>query len=247
MRPFLLSILLILMSDTASAQSFRESQQKFDRVATAYRDKGAVVDSLLKTAGISKEKCEILIRGFKREMSLEVWGRNRGERSFRLIVSYPFCALSGELGPKRKEGDLQVPEGVYSINHFNPQSSYFLSLGISYPNASDSVRGTKGKLGGEIYIHGNCVTVGCIPITDELIKELYVIAVEARTNGQEQIPVLLFPFRMTDAAMKEQTAAVRDPGTLTLWNELKPVFDRFESTHELPAVTIDNSGRYSIQ
>lgn len=106
---------------------------------------------------------------------------------FRLIKDYQICSLSGELGPKRQQGDLQVPEGFYWIDRFNPASNFYLSLGINYPNQFDRILGKSGELGGDIFIHGGCVTIGCIPITDDKIKELYLIAVEAKSNGQDGV------------------------------------------------------------
>ncbi|WP_368737359.1 murein L,D-transpeptidase family protein, partial [Acinetobacter pittii] len=80
------------------------------------------------------------------------------------------CALSGVLGPKRKEGDYQVPEGFYYINEFRPNSNYHLALGLNYPNAADIQWSDSLHPGNEIFIHGGCITVGCIPIQDHQIE-----------------------------------------------------------------------------
>lgn len=120
------------------------------------------------------------------------------------VCTYPFCASSGILGPKRKEGDRQIPEGIYYINHFNPVSNFHLSLGINYPNPSDKILSDPAQPGESFYIHGNCVTIGCIPISDDKIKELYILAVEAYNNGQVKIPVHIFPDRLpNEAAIKK--------------------------------------------
>jgi murein L,D-transpeptidase YafK len=244
------SLLILFMFCTANfgfAQSFKSEQMKFEKVQQAYTEKYRTVDSLLQLKHISPKSVNIFLRAFKDERVLEVWGKNAGEEQFQIIITYPFCAVSGELGPKRREGDGQIPEGVYTINHFNPMSNFFLSLGVSYPNRSDAILGKKGSLGGEIYIHGNCVTIGCIPITDDLIKELYVIAVEARNNGQIEIPVHIFPSMLTPdkvAGLKARTA--NDMKRMAFWNTLVPVFEWFENTHTVPSVTIDEDGAYSV-
>lgn len=87
---------------------------------------------------------------------------------------------------------MQVPECFYNIEIFNPASSYYLSLGINYPNLSDKIKGEKSKLGGDIFIHGSTVTIGCILITDDKIKEVYIYSIYAKENGQNKIP---FPFK----------------------------------------------------
>src|SRR5690606_40100008 len=136
-----------------------------------------------------------------KEKIIEVWVKGHNTTTYQLLCRYDCCTTSGTLGPKRREGDLQIPEGVYHINHFNPQSNFHLSLGINYPNASDKILSDPSKPGGAIYIHGNCVTIGCIPITDDKIKELYIMAVEAKNSGQQKIPVYIFPSRLDPAGM----------------------------------------------
>jgi murein L,D-transpeptidase YafK len=149
------------------------------------------------------------------------------------------------LGPKRKEGDLQIPEGIYYVNHFNPLSNFFLSLGINYPNSSDKLFADKEHPGGSIYIHGNCVTIGCIPITDDKIKELYVLAVEARSSGQDKIPVHIFPARL-DAGQLEKLGR-NYPEHLLFWKNLQEIYKDFETTHQLRKVTVDSGGVYRLE
>src|SRR6185436_20905744 len=99
--------------------------------------------------------------------------------------TYKVCQQSGTTGPKRVEGDYQVPEGFYYINEFNPNSNYHLSLGLNYPNASDRLLSDSLRPGGNIYIHGNCVSTGCIPVNDEQIEEIYIITSSAKAQGQD--------------------------------------------------------------
>jgi murein L,D-transpeptidase YafK len=141
-----------------------------------------------------------------------------------------------------------VPEGFYHISDFNPRSNFYLSLGISYPNRSDLIRKTGGDPGGAIYIHGDCVTIGCVPITDDGIMELYVLAVEARSGGQRQIPVHIFPARMDSLGYRllaEEHAT--DPGLIEFWRNLKDGYDYFQFTGLLPKVTIDRKGEYHFE
>jgi murein L,D-transpeptidase YafK len=189
----------------------------------------------------------LFLRAFKKERLLEVWAGN-AKGTLALVKAYPICALSGELGPKRQQGDLQIPEGVYVIDRFNTTSSFYLSLGVSYPNASDRILGAKGRLGGDIFIHGDCVTIGCLPLTDELIKEVYVIALDTFIAGEREIPVHIFPLRMDEAGLKELESIAGDDAVLrAFWQGLAPIYARFESSHMVPGVTVDpKSGAYRL-
>jgi murein L,D-transpeptidase YafK len=225
--------------------SFKETQLKQERVKTAYEEKEKVVKGYFSDKNISFEKFQLFIRAFKKDQELEVWVKANGKESFELLHTFDFCTMSGVLGPKRKEGDLQIPEGVYHINHFNPQSNFYLSLGLNYPNASDKILSHSTKPGGSIYIHGNCVTIGCIPITDDKIKELYVLAVEARNNGQENIPVHVFPTRLNKGSVEKLITEINpDNQVKSFWKNLEPVYQDFESTKKLKAVKINSKGEY---
>src|SRR6185312_9459157 len=130
--------------------------------------------------GLSYPAKDIFLRIFKGQNEMELWARDNDTSEYRKVKTYRICALSGILGPKRTEGDRQVPEGYYFIEDFNPKSDFHLSLLLNYPNYSDMMIGDKKKPGGDIYIHGGCVTVGCMPMTDEGIQELYVICLNAK-------------------------------------------------------------------
>ena len=243
MKPILILGLLLMLQQA----SFKETQRKHSRVKTAYEEKETVVKQHFADKNLSMDKFQLFLRAFKKEQTLEVWIKEKQKEQFSLLHTYDFCSTSGILGPKRKEGDLQIPEGFYTINHFNPLSNFYLSLGISYPNASDKILGDKTHPGGAIYIHGNCVTIGCIPITDDKIKELYVIAVEARNGGQEKIPVHIFPAKLDangfDFLRKETT----NTETIRFWENLQPVYQDFESSKKLKPVKVDKFGRYTLQ
>ncbi|HET9532720.1 MAG TPA: L,D-transpeptidase family protein, partial [Blastocatellia bacterium] len=148
---------------------------------------------------------------------------------FQMVKQYAFCASSGGLGPKRRQGDGQIPEGFYHIDRFNPVSNFHLSLGINYPNRSDRILGGAGRMGGDIFIHGGCATIGCVPITDDGIKELYIVAVAARSYGQSAIPVHIFPTKLDSAGMKRLERKFNgEARLLDFWLNLKLGFDFFE-------------------
>lgn len=144
----------------------------------------------------------LALLAFKKERRLELWKESGGK--WRWVRSYPFTAFSGKLGPKLREGDRQIPEGVYAIQGLNPNSTYHLSMQIDYPNAFDRLQaGQEGRtnLGGEIFIHGSEVTIGCIPVGNAGIEELfYVVA----SNGPKHTRVIIAPvdFRKGEPAPK---------------------------------------------
>ncbi len=219
---------------TISQQSFKSQQLNFDRVRVAYAEKEAGMKQLLNQQNIMPDSLEIFIRVIKNEKLLELWGKNINEREFQLITTYDFCAFSGVLGPKLKRGDRQIPEGFYQIDRFNPASKFYLSLGINYPNSTDLMSGLTDP-GGDIFIHGGCETIGCIPITDDKIKELYIFAIEARNNGQKEISVHIFPARLTEKEMEYlQKSYQKNPELIEFWIGLQLGFQYFETQKTLP-------------
>jgi len=192
------SIILLGLVFMSSQLSFKDDQKRYKRVRTAYKEKGDIVNQILQKNGIKQNLLHIYIRIFKADKIVELWGKNKTDSKLKLLQTIAICKSSGSIGPKRQQGDMQVPEGFYHINHFNPFSNFYLSLGINYPNSSDLILGSKTNLGGDVYIHGNCVTIGCVPITDSKIKELYIYCVEAKNNGQSKIPVTIYPTKMTE-------------------------------------------------
>jgi murein L,D-transpeptidase YafK len=210
-----------------------------DRVAQARENQAEPLKKLFTDAGLSYPADELYLRAFKEEKELEVWSGPRG-KALTLVQRYPICAASGELGPKREQGDSQVPEGFYEIKSFNPTSSYHLSIEVSYPNASDAVLGTRGNLGGLIYLHGNCVSIGCIAITDGPAEQVYLMALDAKVR---RIPIHIFPRRLDEAGLK----SLQTNPNLEFWKQLQPGYLFFERTHRPPAVKIDlKTGAYAV-
>jgi murein L,D-transpeptidase YafK len=230
-------VVLVFVMMLLQQGSFKQGQLKNSRVKVAYEEKQEVVKKYFQDKKLNYSGFHLFIRGLKQEGKLEAWVKEKGKENFVLLHTYDFCSTSGTLGPKRKEGDLQIPEGIYHINHFNPLSNFYLSLGVSYPNASDRILSDRKHPGGAIYVHGNCVTIGCIPITDEKIKELYVLAVEARNNGQSQIPIHLFPSKLDDpslAALELKNGKTH----LDFWRNLQPIYKDFESSKNCSALPL---------
>jgi murein L,D-transpeptidase YafK len=115
-----------------------------------------------------------------------------------------------------------VPEGFYELDWFNPQSNFYLSLHVSYPNESDRILGSRTNPGGDIFLHGNCVTIGCLPITDDGIKEVYWLAVLAHTAGQTRLPIEIFPARLTDHELDQLSSERRgEPQVVEFWENLR--------------------------
>jgi murein L,D-transpeptidase YafK len=244
---YILLVLLIPLSVVAQSD-FKTRQLGYSRVKEAYKEKETHVKQFFAAKKVDITNVHLFFRAFKQEKILEVWAKPAGETTYQLITTYPVCALSGNLGPKRVEGDYQVPEGFYFIDRFNPQSNFHLSLGINYPNASDKILGQKGRLGGDIFIHGSCVTIGCLPMTDDLIKEIYVMAVEAKAHGQQQIPVHIFPLKMKDQNLLDlQKQFAADKTLVEFWTELKKGYDLFEKKKQLPTISITTKGVYAYK
>lgn len=226
-------------------RTFRARQLAFPRVQRAYEARSVAVARLFAERGVSNP-AEVFFRVFKREQLLEVWARDADAAPFLLLDTYPVCGTSGELGPKREKGDEQIPEGFYHIDLFNPESQFHLSLRVDYPNAVDRARGSSGPLGGDIFIHGGCATIGCVPITDEWIEEVYLIAMTARDAGQDRIPVHMFPARLDDDgfAWLVDTYGTDHP-EYEFWTDLRQGFLAFERGRIVPDID-QHRGRYIV-
>lgn len=243
MKTSVLFAFLCLISMAPSG--FKKKQLQYDRVAKAHERIGNDITEMLRNEGVSEGAFRLYIRAFKSEAEIELWVSTGGNH--HLMKTYDICEKSGGLGPKRKQGDHQVPEGFYHIDRFNPLSNFHLSLGINYPNRSDKVLSNKSKPGGDIFIHGNCVTVGCLPIKDEPIEELYLLCVEAMDRGQEKIPVTIFPAHMTDENYRElQNSEYHDEEIKRLWSELRSADNLFLKNKRLPNITFHSNGSHSI-
>jgi murein L,D-transpeptidase YafK len=234
--------------DGVCQSSFISNQLSHPRVANAFKEKEDSLKVQLSQKGINWPVKQLYIRSFKYDSQLEVWARNSNNETFTLFKTYKVCALSGALGPKRFEGDYQVPEGFYFINAFNPNSNYHLSLGLNYPNTSDKIRSNGINPGGDIFIHGTCTTVGCIPLQNHQIEELYILAALTYNEGQQFIPVHIFPinFNNSKSLIVLQKAVNDDERYKVFTNQLKSVFDFFESTKKIPLIGVNKKGDYEM-
>jgi len=215
------------------------------RDAAAWREKGDVVRRLFANAGVAFPPDRLLFRVFKQESLLEVWadgGHGAGAGRAARVATYEVCRMSGAAGPKRRAGDMQVPEGFYRVEVLNSASRFHLSMGIGYPNASDRVLSDRRAPGGAIMIHGACASIGCIAMGDDRIRELWVMA-SAMWRADRRTDVHVFPARDTAAL----AADASDPALRRFWGDLAEGLRRFETTGRIPRVTVGPDGRYGFR
>jgi murein L,D-transpeptidase YafK len=147
---------------------------------------------------------KIALLAFKQERKVELWAEEGGK--WKRVHSYPILGASGMAGPKLREGDLQVPEGVYRLTVLNPNSSYHLSMRVDYPNEFDRGKAAsekRSRLGGDIYIHGKDVSIGCIALGDDAIEELFTLVARI---GRENVKVIIAP---VDFRVEKRLPALR--------------------------------------
>jgi murein L,D-transpeptidase YafK len=235
-------------TSAASFASFIDYQKTFARPDESFRRKEDTLQKQFAAKGLKWPANYMYIRSFKYDSQLEVWVKDQVGDPFKLFKTYKVCVLAGTLGPKRMEGDYQVPEGFYYINEFNPTSNYHLSLGINYPNISDKMLSDSLRPGAGIYIHGSCVSVGCIPITDEGIDEVYILAAMAKNQGQDFIPVHIFPirFNVPKSVNYFNNLSKDDPALKKFASKLEDAFDYFDKFKQLPVIMISDNGEYIV-
>ncbi len=245
-------LLLSLAPALAEAGPFLDHQRRYARVRAAALAHADLPGSF-RDAGAAWPP-RIFLRGFKAEGTLELWAApaKRG-RAWVHVQDFPICAASGDLGPKLRQGDGQVPEGVYAVDRFNPISAYHLSLGLSYPNAYDRARtraqvGREADPGDNIFVHGSCVTVGCLPLRDAPMERLYLASIAARDAGQRRIPVHVFPCHLDSVAchLRLANAVIEEPALGDFWAGLLPAFQAFENVHVPPRIRVRRDG-YHLQ
>ena len=176
---------------------------------------------------------------------VELWVQGK-DGSYQLLKSYPVCTYTGNLGPKRDAEDKQAPEGFYTIQRtgMNPNSAYYRSMDIGYPNAYDRLQRATGS---QIKIHGMCISGGCFTMGEpqsedhQHMEELYTLVKTAHAEGQTQVPVHIFPFPMTE----ENMALHAHSSWIQFWTMLKPAYDLFERERIPPQVRVLN-GAYVI-
>ncbi|MBT3208000.1 MAG: L,D-transpeptidase family protein [Bacteroidetes bacterium] len=246
MKKIIIIFCITLIYTTILAQDdFLSEQKRYKRVRSAIAEKGQLVINKLQATNIEIAELNIIILAFKAESIIEIYAKKNNEKTYRKLTTYKICAKSGNLGPKRKQGDFQVPEGFYCINRFNPYSNFHLSLGINYPNLADRRKSNFSNLGGDIFIHGSCVTIGCLPMSDDKIKEIYLYAINAKNNGQQKIPVYIFPFKMTQQKYLENLEKNKNnPELNVFWTNIKDGYDKFENEKTELKISVSSKGDY---
>ncbi len=199
-------------------------------VADRVRQYGAAARERMRphfdAAGVRYPPAEIALVGLKDEEVLEVWARNEAGVRFSRIRTYPILGTSGRLGPKLREGDMQIPEGIYAIESLNPNSAFHLSLRLNYPNAFDLKHASgdgRNSPGSDIMIHGADCSVGCLAMGDPVAEDLFVLAAD---TGLRNIKVILAPvdLRIREfPRMPDAIPAWLDELYATIRGELKPL------------------------
>ncbi len=162
------------------------------------------------SAGVVYPPRAVTLAAFKAERTLEVHVQDR-RGVWHLVVTYPVLGLGRGDGPKLRQGDGCTPEGLYRITHLNPNSRYYLSLLIDYPNAHDreqAARDGRTHLGGDIVIHGGRASAGCLAMGDDAVEELFVLAAEA---GSRNISVVIAPRDLRVEAFTEAESEAQPP------------------------------------
>ncbi|SEA48976.1 L,D-transpeptidase catalytic domain [Thiothrix caldifontis] len=152
-------------------------------------------------AGVAFPPTAITLLAFKDSKRLELYARDP-QGAWQQVQTYPIQAASGVLGPKLREGDRQVPEGIYAIESLNPNSLFHVSLRLNYPNAVDREWGLadgREKLGSDIMIHGKAKSIGCLAMGDVVAEELFALVAWV---GKENVRVMIAPtdFRLAASA-----------------------------------------------
>ncbi|MQL50161.1 L,D-transpeptidase family protein [Photorhabdus khanii] len=181
----------------------------------------------------------LFIQIFKEERILELYTKNN-HGNYQLAKSYPICNYSGGLGPKTTEGDLKSPEGFYRVKtrQLNPNSRYYRSINLGFPNEYDKSRGYSGN---HLMIHGECKSVGCYAMTNGYMDEIYHYAENALLRGQYEIDISIYPFRMTPQNMLRH----RSSSHYLFWLQLQPAYEYFVKNNRPAAISVIN-GQYTV-
>ncbi|WP_130834134.1 peptidoglycan meso-diaminopimelic acid protein amidase [[Erwinia] mediterraneensis] len=180
----------------------------------------------------------VYLQIFKEERTLELYGKIGNE--YRLLDSYRICNFSGGLGPKRTQGDFKSPEGFYSVrlNQLKPNSRFYRAINLGFPNQYDREQGYNGNY---LMIHGDCVSVGCYAMTNAYMDEIFTYVNAALRNGQAQVDVAIYPFRMTESNLQRHRYSV----FANFWRELQPGYAWFVKYRQPPTVSV-SAGKYVL-
>lgn len=194
MQKTLCLALWVLINQAAFAMGHRVDMEK--AVDDAIRRYGLRNEPVMmrefERAHVAYPPKQIALLAFKRERYIELWARDKGE-AWKYVRNYPLTAYSGNLGPKLRERDGQIPEGIYRLTTFNPFSSMHLSMMIDYPNYFDRMQAVKEgrqNLGSHIFLHGKSKSVGCLAVGDKAIDQLFLLA---RRVGLNHVKLIIAP------------------------------------------------------
>lgn len=270
MRAFAIVMILVAMALAAAPRTSSRSREVTNRkkpiLEQQFRDAGLRLGSkvFFRAFKASSDKLPSFVREHVRNengartrarhaqwhhgATIEVWVEPSPGAAYIRFAAYPVCKYSGTLGPKKRQGDKQTPEGFYGFGprtrggrSFQPNSQYHLALNIEYPNTYDRAHGYTGGL---IMIHGRCGSIGCYAMTDAYMEDLWVIAEAAAIGGQDFIPVHSFPFPMSADNVRLASTYWSDQGSF--WEMIKLGYDMFERTHVPPTHSVVR-GRYNFQ
>jgi hypothetical protein len=226
----LASLLLLLL--TACSHTVPDQPRSTYRSAVP---QSAWMINRTNAAGVA-QNAPVLLRIFKAEHELELW-KQKGD-SYVLVATFEICKYSGELGPKKREGDRQAPEGFYEVkpHQMNPGSREWLSFDTGYPNEFDRYH---RRYGHALMVHGGCSSIGCYAIKDGPMQDLYAVMRDAFAAGQSSIQLQIYPKRM--GFLSNLTGEHAD-----YWQQLKAGYERFEQTRRPLNVQVVN-GRYLVE
>lgn len=234
-RPNLIAVLLAALAflclPALLALAEAETVPATWRSEAAYAKSKPVLEEALAAKGLALGS-PVYLRLTKQPAELTAYVSD-ADGNFKAFRTWPACSVSGTLGPKQKEGDMQAPEGFYKVRpaQMNPASSFHLSFNLGYPNAFDRAHGRTGSL---LMVHGNCVSIGCFAMTDAGIEEIWTLMQAAFENGQSAVDVHVFPFPMSTANLKAQEASEH----AAFWQSLAPAWTQFDETGRVPRVKV---------
>jgi len=206
-----------LRQDMAADSAKKTTADRLEQYGSAAR---ARLRPKFEGAKIAYPPARVIFVGLKEEKVLQVYAANTNQAA-AFVASYPILAASGKPGPKLREGDQQVPEGIYPIEFLNPNSSFHLSLRLGYPNQFDldhARQEGRENLGGDIMIHGGAVSVGCLAVGDEASEDLFVLAAD---TGTPNVSVILAPYDFRNAAAQMPPVKGLPDWTQALYQTIK--------------------------
>jgi murein L,D-transpeptidase YafK len=229
------AVILPALLATAAAQTVPSSR----RSDTAYASASPKLSRDLAKQGLVLGS-PVYLRITKEPAELTAFIR-ADDGTFKRFRSWPVCAVSGELGPKMREGDGQAPEGFYAVKpaQMNPASSYHLAFNLGFPNAFDRANKRTGSF---LMVHGACASIGCFAMTDPVIEEIWTLMDAAFENGQSDVKVHIFPFPMTAKNLK----AYADSDHAAFWASLAPAWTQFDETGQVPRVSVSQA-KYQVR